>query len=648
MLRCNMFFPRGLRALSVVALVNSCGGGDLAAPEPTFPDVAGIYSVTGVFDDLPPSDASFNGTLTLTQGSRESGVLGGTMAVTTLIGGDVSGGTLPLHQATVTPNDEVTFVLNGTENATWTFTGTRSGTTIIGRHTLSDGTRRFSGAWRAVIGGNAPAPGSLSVEVTTSGASPDSDGYIIALNGTNQSSIGTNANLTFSELAPGSFLVGLVGVAPNCRVEGENPRIVTVSAGARTTVRFAVVCSTPTGGTGTIRVVTTTTGVQPDPDGYTVTLNGTNRVLSLPATGSATFTAVAVGNHGVTLSGAAANCNVLDGPSRSVAVTQDATAQASFAIACVAPGASQLTEVSGNGQSGTVGSTLANPLVVEVTDASGAPVAGVAVNWTVSGGASVSPENTTTNAEGRASTQLTLGGNVGVYTATAVVAGLGSITFNATAAPGTPSPANSEVSAAPATITAGSGQSTVTVAIRDGNNNPVSGATVTLSVSGTGNTITPATASTTASGLTTFTFSSTVAEVKTITAIAEGVIIADQAAVTVQKASSTIEITDEGEDPSTVGQEIEIEFVVTGTNGNTPTGEVVVTLTNGPETCNATLSEGRGSCRLTPATAGPDGNNNRRDITATYGGNTQFSSDSDTENHRVIAAPPATSLRAAF
>ena len=638
MLKRTLLFTRGLIALSLVALGNGCGGGDLAAPQPTFPDVAGVYSVTGVFDDFPANDASFNGTLTLTQTSRESGALGGTMAVTTMIGGDVTGGTLPLRQATVTPNGEVTFVLSGDENATWTFTGTRSSTTITGRHTLSDGTQRFSGDWRGAIGGNAPSTGSLNVAVTTSGGSPDPDGYIIAINGTNQGSIGTNANVTFAALTPGSFLVSLVGVAPNCQVQGENPRTVAVTAGARTTVGFAVVCSTPTGETGTIRVVTTTTGPQQDPDGYLVRLDASDRVLSLPATGSATFTGVAIGNHGVTLSGAAANCSVVDGTSRTVAVTANATAEASFTLTCVAPGASQLTAVSGGGQSGRVGSTLTNPLVVEVTNASGSPVVGVTVNWTVSGGASVSPENTTTNAQGRASTQLTLGGVVGAYTVTALATGVGSVTFNATATAGPPSPGTSEVSAAPGTITAGTGQSTITVVVRDASNNPVAGVAVNISASGTGNTITPVTASTTASGVTTFTFSSTVAEVKNITATAGGVIIADQATVTVHKASSTIEITDEGEDPSTVGQEIEIEFVVTG-DGGTPTGEVVVTMTNGPETCSATLIDGRGSCRLTPATAGPDGNNNRRDITATYGGDAQFSGDMNTENHRVIAAP---------
>jgi VCBS repeat-containing protein len=117
------------------------------------------------------------------------------------------------------------------------------------------------------------------------------------------------------------------------------------------------------------------------------------------------------------------------------------------------------------------------------------------------------------------------------------------------------------------------------------------------------------------------------------------VTINDQATVTVQKVSSNITITDEGPDPSVPNQGLEIEFVVTGSNGGTPTGDVVVTMTNGPETCRATLSGGAGSCTLTPLAAGPDGSNNRRNITATYQGDAQFNGDAETENHRVIPAP---------
>ena len=93
---------------------------------------------------------------------------------------------------------------------------------------------------------------------------------------------------------------------------------------------------------------------------------------------------------------------------------------------------------SGDGQTGAVGSTLAHPLVVEVTDQSGNPVDGVSVAWDPQGSGSVSATTTKTGTDGRASVQRTLGGTAGAQTTTATVAGLqGSpVTFLATATTG--------------------------------------------------------------------------------------------------------------------------------------------------------------------------------------------------------------------
>ncbi len=219
------------------------------------------------------------------------------------------------------------------------------------------------------------------------------------------------------------------------------------------------------------------------------------------------------------------------------------------------------------------------------------------------------------------------------------VSGVGTATFNATATAGSVSAANSSVSASPSTVSVG-GTSTITVTVRDGSNNPVGGASVSLASSGEGNTIAPATATTESNGVATFTFSSTVAETKTITASAGGVTITDQATITVQKTSSTVEIESDEEDPSTVNEPILVQVTVRG-SGGTPTGEVAITLSGGSESCTAPLSNGAGSCSLIPTAAGPDGNNNRRIITATYAGDARFSGDTDTENHRVNPVPPA-------
>jgi hypothetical protein len=96
------------------------------------------------------------------------------------------------------------------------------------------------------------------------------------------------------------------------------------------------------------------------------------------------------------------------------------------------------------------------------------------------------------------------------------------------------SPTLSTVSAT-SPITAGGAGSTITVTARDGSGNPISGATVVLSVSGTNNTLTPI-GLTDGSGVATSTLTSTKAEGKVVTATINGTAITQQASVTVAPA----------------------------------------------------------------------------------------------------------------
>jgi Domain of unknown function (DUF4082) len=100
-----------------------------------------------------------------------------------------------------------------------------------------------------------------------------------------------------------------------------------------------------------------------------------------------------------------------------------------------------ITKTSGDNQTGAAGATLSNPLVVQVKNSAGNPESGVTVNFAVtSGGGSVSSASAVTNASGQASTILTLGSIVGstqpvTNTVSATAAGVGSVTFSATASP---------------------------------------------------------------------------------------------------------------------------------------------------------------------------------------------------------------------
>src|SRR2546429_599234 len=186
-----------------------------------------------------------------------------------------------------------------------------------------------------------PTTGSLSVATATSGASGDvdPDGYSVTLDGTTSRAIGDNATTTFSGLAPGSHTVVLSGVAANCTVSGGTSRTLSVTAGSTVSTSYAVSCA-PTGPTtGSLSVTTATSGASGDvdPDGYSVTLDGTtSRAIGDNAT--TTFSGLAPGSHTVVLSGVAANCTVSGGTSRTLSVTAGTPVSASYAVSCAPTG----------------------------------------------------------------------------------------------------------------------------------------------------------------------------------------------------------------------------------------------------------------------------------------------------------------------
>jgi hypothetical protein len=95
-------------------------------------------------------------------------------------------------------------------------------------------------------------------------------------------------------------------------------------------------------------------------------------------------------------------------------------------------------KASGDAQTGTAGTTLPLPLVAVVRDANANPVSGATVSFSVTaGGGSVSAASAITNAGGQASTALTLGPSGGTNTVQATSAGIGSVSFSATAVQGT-------------------------------------------------------------------------------------------------------------------------------------------------------------------------------------------------------------------
>jgi 5-hydroxyisourate hydrolase-like protein (transthyretin family) len=144
--------------------------------------------------------------------------------------------------------------------------------------------------------------------------------------------------------------------------------------------------------------------------------------------------------------------------------------------------------VSGDNQSGLVGTALPSPLVVQVTDSyTGQPVAGIAATFTISAGdGMLYMQSAATDPNGQASSRFILGATAGTNSVNVATTDAGSAVFNAT---GT---SNGNT----ITVLSGNNQSGIpsstlanplVVEVRDSNNNPLSGVTVTFNqLQGTG------------------------------------------------------------------------------------------------------------------------------------------------------------------
>jgi hypothetical protein len=84
--------------------------------------------------------------------------------------------------------------------------------------------------------------GGFTIQVTTSGAEADTDGYALAVAGADIRAVGPNASETFVGLAPGVHLVTLKDLDEPCAVAGGNPQPFTVVPGKTVLLRLEVVC----------------------------------------------------------------------------------------------------------------------------------------------------------------------------------------------------------------------------------------------------------------------------------------------------------------------------------------------------------------------------------------------------------------------
>ncbi len=216
-----------------------------------------------------------------------------------------------------------------------------------------------------------------------------------------------------------------------------------------------------------------------------------------------------------------------------IASSGTATNVSSVAIACtLGPVSATVSTAVANPTTAAADGATASTITVTAKDAQGRPLSGQTISLNVSGSGNTVSTPAPTGANGQTTATLT---STVAETKTITVT-IGStqinaqptVTFTAQGVSGF----NSTAVASPNTglVADGVSTSTITVTAKDGNNLPLSGKTVVLSVSGSGN-IFAQPAPTDVNGQATATLQSTVAETKTITVTVDGTTINAQPTV---------------------------------------------------------------------------------------------------------------------
>ena len=177
----------------------------------------------------------------------------GTLVVLTMTTGDASAGyTVTLDNDLpqgIGPNATVSYteVVPGPHAVA--LTGLPAGCAVSGENprTVNIEAGSTSNETFAVACTPNPTTGSIRI-VTISAGTPDLDGYAIAVDAAAPLPIQAAGEVTLPNIDPGPHTVTLSGLAPGCSISGDNPRPITVSAGATAEVSFAVTCVLPTVG----------------------------------------------------------------------------------------------------------------------------------------------------------------------------------------------------------------------------------------------------------------------------------------------------------------------------------------------------------------------------------------------------------------
>jgi hypothetical protein len=187
--------------------------------------------------------------------------------------------------------------------------------------------------------------GDIVVNTTTTGVSLDPDGYSVLVDGAVAGSIAANGTLTV-RASQGAHSVALQGVAANCLVRTPPFPSLSVSGGGTATAAFDINCVVAT----ELRFTVTTSGGEPDADGYLIFVDDTQPLRVAP-NGVVTIRGIAPGTHTVRLRDIAGNCALTEPGTRQVLLVEGTPLVSTWPVSCLPRG------------SGTVGFIAVEPAI---------------------------------------------------------------------------------------------------------------------------------------------------------------------------------------------------------------------------------------------------------------------------------------------
>ncbi|HEX2635651.1 MAG TPA: hypothetical protein VHL81_00880 [Gemmatimonadales bacterium] len=175
--------------------------------------------------------------------------------------------------------------------------------------------------------------GGLRLVISSTGAALDPDGYEVSIDGGAPLALPAEGEVSVASMVPGDHTLGLSGLAPNCALDGPNPRRITIEAATVLTVDLTIACGAAV---GSLTIVVETAGPRPDSDGYEVSVGG-DPARAIGANAYLTVS-VPVGHVRVGLSGVAPNCTLAGRNPRTVAVSEGGSSQLTFEVSCAPTG----------------------------------------------------------------------------------------------------------------------------------------------------------------------------------------------------------------------------------------------------------------------------------------------------------------------